>query len=90
MAIGADVLNNTPFMNTRLIVLLLAISTIADPAFAEFKAAIAVRVVTPEPMLPVSGGIGPSKPATKKEGDLTVRALVLADEGTQVAIVSAD
>lgn len=77
-------------MSTRLSIVLLAISVIATPAFAEFKAAIAVRVVTPEPMLPVSGGIGPSKPATKKEGDLTVRALVLAGEGTQVAIVSAD
>ena len=61
---------------------------------AEFQAGIAVRVVTPDPLLPVSGGIGPSKPTTKMEGDLTVRALVLADgEGagaTKVAIVSAD
>src|SRR5436190_12982097 len=61
---------------------------------AEFQAGIAVRVVTPDPLLPVSGGIGPSKPTTKKEGDLTVRALVLADGdgagATNVAIVSAD
>jgi len=57
---------------------------------AEFRAAIAVRVVTPDPLLPVSGGIGPSNPVTKKEGDLTVRALVLADDNTKVAIVSAD
>src|SRR6266498_2525727 len=57
---------------------------------AEFRAGIAVRVVTPEPLLPVSGGVGPSNPVTKKEGDLTVRALVLADDNTKVAIVSAD
>src|SRR6185295_18000722 len=57
---------------------------------AEFRAAIAVRVVTPDPLLPVSGGVGPSHPVTKKEGDLTVRALVLADDDTKVAIVSAD
>ncbi len=57
---------------------------------AEFRAAIAVRVVTPEPLLPVSGGLGPSHSVNKKEGDLTVRALVFADDQTRVAIVSAD
>lgn len=59
-------------------------------AWADFRAGIAVRVVTPDPLLPVSGGIGPSKPTTKKDGDLNVRALVLADGATKVAIVSAD
>lgn len=57
---------------------------------AEFRAGIAMRVVTPDPLLPVSGGVGPSYPVTKKEGDLTVRALVFADDQTRVAIVSAD
>lgn len=59
-------------------------------ALAEFRAGIAVRVVTPEPLLPVSGGMGPSKAATRKAGELNVRALVLADEHTTVAFVSAD
>jgi len=58
-------------------------------AFA-FQAGIAVRVVTPDPLLPVSGGVGPSSPATETMGDLTVRALVLEDEDTRVAIVGAD
>src|SRR6185295_5608238 len=40
--------------------------------------------------LPVSGGVGPGRPTTRKEGDLTVRALVFEQEGTRVAIVSAD
>lgn len=57
---------------------------------AEFKAGMGVRVVTPQPLLPVSGGVGPSHPVKKKEGDLTVRALVLDDGATAVAIVSAD
>jgi hypothetical protein len=61
---------------------------------AEFRSAIAVRVVTPEPLLPVSGGVGPSHPATRKLGDLTVRALVLeqsaAGQTTRVAIVGSD
>lgn len=54
------------------------------------RAAIAVRVVTPDPLLPVSGGVGPSKPTTRKDGDLTVRALVVEQGGTRVAIVSGD
>ena len=68
----------------------LALVVMANAGHAAFRAGIAVRVVTPAPLLPVSGGIGPSKPATQKAGELTVRALVLADAGTTVAIVSAD
>src|SRR5204863_6325922 len=63
---------------------------VALPVWADFRAGLAVRVVTPDPLLPVSGGIGPSKPTAKKEGDLNVRALVLADGGTKVASVSVD
>jgi hypothetical protein len=74
------------------IVLVAAALSSAAPAqnAADFRAAIAIRVVTPDPLLPVSGGVGPSPPATKKQGELTVRALVLADADTKVAIVSAD
>lgn len=57
---------------------------------AGFRAGIAVRVVTPEPLLPVSGGVGPSSPVTRKQGDLTVRAVVLEEGTNRVAIVSAD
>jgi hypothetical protein len=57
---------------------------------AEFRAAIAVRNVTPDPLLPVSGGAGPSRPASRKIGELTVRALVVENNGTRVAICSTD
>jgi len=57
---------------------------------AEFRAGIAVRKVTPDPLLPLSGGVGPSKPASKKFGDLTVRALVFENDGTRIAICSTD
>jgi hypothetical protein len=56
----------------------------------QFRAAIAVRNVTPDPLLPVSGGVGPSNPTKKKSGELTVRALVLESSGTRVAICSTD
>lgn len=58
--------------------------------FAEFRAAIAVRNVTPDPLLPVSGGAGPSKPASRKIGELTVRALVFENDDTRIAICSTD
>jgi hypothetical protein len=59
-------------------------------AAADFRAGIAVRIVTPDPLLPVSGGVGPSRPVTRKEGELTVRALVLDQQGIRIAIVSVD
>jgi hypothetical protein len=73
-------------MRTLLAIVLLSALSLR----AEFRAGIAVRTVTPDPLLPVSGGMGPSHPANKKEGELTVRAFVVADEQTRVAIVSAD
>jgi hypothetical protein len=57
---------------------------------AEFRAAIALRDVTPDPLLPVSGGVGPSNPTTRTFGRLTVRALVLENSGIRVAICSTD
>ncbi|MBU6401025.1 MAG: hypothetical protein KGS61_11950, partial [Verrucomicrobia bacterium] len=74
---------------TWLVVCLWLLATVAT-ARAGFRAGIAVRVVTPDPLLPVSGGVGPSHPTTRKEGDLTVRALVLEQGDTRVAIVGAD
>ncbi len=61
-----------------------------NEAGAEFRAAIAVRDVTPDPLLPVSGGVGPTHPATRKFGKLTVRALTLENDGTRVSICSTD
>ena len=58
--------------------------------FAEFRAAISVESITPDPLLPLSGGIGASIPAHTQKGDLTVRALVIEQDDVRVAIVSAD
>ena len=55
-----------------------------------FRAGAAVRVITPEPLLPVSGGIGIPKPTREKKGDLFARAVVLERAGTRIAIVSVD
>jgi hypothetical protein len=55
-----------------------------------FKAGAAVRIITPDPLLPVSGGVGQPKKTVEKKGDLFARALVLEKGGTRVAIVSVD
>jgi hypothetical protein len=77
-------------MKIKLLVLLLCLVASAFDAAAVFRAGIAIRNVTPDPLLPVSGGVGPSHPVTRKEGELSVRALVFEQEGVRVAIVSAD
>jgi len=61
-----------------------------NEAEAAFRAAIAVRDVTPDPLLPVSGGVGPTHPANRKFGKLTVRALTLENNGTRISICSTD
>ena len=71
-------------------VLLLCLGLFATPVYAAFRAGIAVRVVTPDPLLPVSGGVGPSNPVKEKRGEITARALVFEQEGTCVAFVSVD
>ena len=55
-----------------------------------FKAGAALRVITPEKLIPISGGMGePTMPEAKK-GDLFARVLVLEKGETRVAIVSLD
>ncbi|MHA4737933.1 hypothetical protein [Dyadobacter sp. MSC1_007] len=55
-----------------------------------FRAGAAVRLITPDPLLPVSGGIGTPKKATEKNGELYVRVLVLEKGPVRVAIVNID
>lgn len=76
----------------RVLTMFIAIAVVATcaPGAAEFKAAAASRIVTPDPLLPVSGGIGQPNPVKEKNGDLAVRALVLDQDGTRVAIVAGD
>ena len=54
------------------------------------KAGAAVRVITPDPLLPISGGMGAPNPAKEKRGELTVRALVLQKGETTLALVGVD
>jgi hypothetical protein len=60
------------------------------PARAEILVGAAKRVITPNPLLPVSGGIGRPHPVHEKKGDLMTRAVVLRKGNVTVAIVSVD
>jgi hypothetical protein len=55
-----------------------------------FQAAAAKRVITPERLLPVSGGLGLPQPVREKRGDLTARALVVRRGPLTLAMVSVD
>jgi hypothetical protein len=55
-----------------------------------FKAGAAFRKITPENLIPISGGMGTPEIPTGKKGDLTARAFVLEKGTTRIAIVSVD
>src|SRR6516225_1405524 len=65
-------------------------SGLAPEARADVQAGAAVRVITPDPLLPVSGGMGVPKPATEKRGELTARAMVFRQGDESVAVVQLD
>ncbi len=69
----------------------MALGTAAEAAGAQgLLAGAAKRIITPDPLLPVSGGMGPTNPVKEKRGDLTVRALYLRKGAVGVAVVGLD
>jgi hypothetical protein len=63
---------------------------ITSHAYAEFKVGVGNVIITPNPLLPVSGGVGPSHPTTGKQGELHARAMVFQQGETRVAVVQLD
>ena len=63
---------------------------IANGQAQQLMVGAAKRIITPDPLLPVSGGVGTPKPVQGKKGDLFVRAMVLAKGGEKIAIVNID
>jgi hypothetical protein len=76
----------------RFAVLCVCLGALRTPplAQAEIQVGAAVRVITPNPLLPVSGGMGAPNPVREKRGEITARALVLRKGDISVAIVSLD
>ncbi len=56
----------------------------------EFSVGVGRADITPWPLLPISGGMGPARPALESQGKLTCRAMVLQSGSTRVAFVSLD
>ena len=73
------------------LILFLLLSIIHHPINAQtFKAGAALRKITPDSMLPISGGMGHPVIPEKKMGDLYARAVVLEKGSTRIAIVVID
>ena len=84
-------MRNRTSVPVAIFIMVTAALNIACPASADnFRAAIAIRDVTPKTLMPVSGGVGPSAPTNRVIGKLTVRALVLESGKTRVALCSVD
>ncbi|MBX7074018.1 MAG: hypothetical protein K1X71_12800 [Pirellulales bacterium] len=74
----------------RLLICLVVGCLFASLARAEFKVGVGKELITPDPLLPLSGGVGAGAPATSKQGDLHARALVLEQGDVRVAVVQLD
>lgn len=77
-------------MLARRLLIVVVLCLVTSLASAEFKAGVGKSIITPDPLLPVSGGVGPSHPVTSKRGDLTARAIVFEQGETRVAVVQLD
>jgi hypothetical protein len=80
---------NYPTFKVFFVSLLFSLVTVSTSA-QELKVGAAVRVITPDPLLPVSGGVGTPKKTSTKKGELFARAMVLERGGTRIAIVNID
>lgn len=85
-------MRNSPYFTglTNLSFLILSLLfSIANNA-QELKVGSAKRIITPNPLISVSGGVGTPKMATEKNGDLFVRAMVFVKGNEKIAIVNID
>lgn len=78
----------------RLLPVCLAAFALVFPALnttrADLEVGAAKVIITPDPLLPVSGGLGAPNPTKEKKGEITARATVLRNGDTTVAFVSLD
>ena len=77
-------------MKTRFSFIVILLFLFSQINAQTFKAGAAVRDITPDHLIPISGGMGEPVMPTGFQGKLTVRALVLEKGETKVAIVGID
>jgi len=71
-------------------VFLLSLLLASNSTGQQLLVGAATRVITPDPLLPVSGGLGPTHPVREKRGDLTARAVAFRKDTTTVVFASLD
>src|SRR5262245_17097313 len=69
---------------------LVCLALVLPGARGEFRVGTATRIITPDPLVPVSGGVGIPKPATEKKGELTARAIVFQQGDVSMEVVQLD
>ena len=62
----------------------------AGQTSTRLEAGAAKRLITPDPLLPLSGGMGSPAPVKSKQGELMARAIVVRSSGELLGIVSVD
>lgn len=77
-------------MNRPLILAASLVIVCVSVAHAEFNVGVGKAIITPDPLLPLSGGIGLGSPSHGIQGELTARALVFEKGETKVAVVQLD
>jgi hypothetical protein len=77
-------------LRPHFLAILIVAFSLTSFANGEFKVGVGKVIITPDPLLPVSGGVGPGKPATAKRGELYARAMVFQRGETRVAVVQLD
>lgn len=78
-------------MFRRALILSLALGgAVTSSAHAEFKVGVAKARITPDPLLPIVGGVGPASAPTGKQGELYARAMVFEKGEVRVAFVQLD
>ncbi len=70
--------------------ILLLVFSASTFAADQFRVGTGIADITPSPLLPISGGMGPTQPAREARGKLTARAVVFEVGTTRVAVVSLD
>ncbi len=74
----------------RLLLFVLFLLCLAPAHGQVLKAGAAMRDITPDHLIPISGGMGTPEIPTSIKGKLTVRAFVLEKGNTRIAIVGVD
>lgn len=68
----------------------IVVCSLTSNAYAELKVGVGKAIITPDPLLPLAGGVGLGSPSHEKQGDLTARVMVLEQGDTKTAIVQLD